>query len=649
MSVKSGGSRYSRGTTASNRSNSKSPKPNNSHDSVGEPDSPQVAIVETYGEDNTYKYAFTYEKATLYEFKYEKAPYPAEIDPCYRCNRRVKKEDQVNVGVLFHKQCFRCRICGIPLTIQNFQRNDANSGDKEIYCRTHVGKKVAQIRSGEVPPMGLEGPSVGPGKKYILQVTGTSQRPINRNPNQRQLPPSNHPAIGQREWGADTPSPYNLNDTSQWSADQSQSSLDFSRDYRDRAGHYGKGFNYYVPEQMRKPIPHPTSVLKSFQDFDNAGVFEAQPLLEQRHREEEERLLRFLMEEREKELSRLDDMVDSEKDKAAEELLASIENLSVHSIPRNLVDERDRIEEHFMQVKEDRLKKVTEKIGAEEKTRSSKMIDRHCIEMLTLIGEKDREVDRMCIFDHSMKPPMEPPEGKKSSLYKSPEMFARLDAHAVQMANSDFSTMTDLVRELTKYCKTELEKARVLFRWVVAKDANKHSVGDIMRPHAMDRLLKGVKISDNNVPLTAEANIGQPPRPDQKATADDVGCPDNQDHHNTAPIAIDNDQHPRHPQDQKRDNAANILQSSQTAQEATADDVRCFEDEDHHDIAPITIDDDQYPRPSLDQDKNNSAPVALENDEHQGHSQYQDHNKDEDDSVPTTSSSNEAAQTQEGR
>ena len=63
---------------------------------------------------------------------------------------------------------------------------------------------------------------------------------------------------------------------------------------------------------------------------------------------------------------------------------------------------------------------------------------RHCVEMLTLIGEKDREVDRMCIFDHSMKPPMEPPEGKKATLYKSPEIFARLDAHAIQVRGAGF-------------------------------------------------------------------------------------------------------------------------------------------------------------------------------------------------------------------
>ena len=53
--------------------------------------------------------------------------------------------------------------------------------------------------------------------------------------------------------------------------------------------------------------------------------------------------------------------------------------------------------------------------------------------MLTLIGEKDREVDRMCLFDHSMKPPAEPPEGKKSSLFKSPAVFESLDLRAIEV------------------------------------------------------------------------------------------------------------------------------------------------------------------------------------------------------------------------
>lgn len=458
-------------------------KPSNK--SMGSQDSltPKVAIVESYGEDQSYRYSFTYEKATLYEFKYEKAFKPAAVDPCFRCNRRVLPQDKVDVGVLFHKQCFRCRICGLPLTIQTFHRNDANEGDREIYCRTHVGKNVAQIKSGEVPPMGIEGPQTGPGKKYIFQVTGKSIRPLPETPVKPQMNKGIGPSPGGDSLASLTPG--NVNDTSIWT---NQSSPNISMEIT-------QGYDNYRPHQQQptKPITHPKSLLVSYDDFENAGVFDAQLMLEERHREEEERLLRFLLEEREKELRRLDDTVELEKEKAADDLLSSIENLSMTSIPRSLVDERERIEDHFRQVHEERLKAVTEKIATEEKTRNGKMIDRHCHEMLTLIGEKDRERDRMCLFDHSMKPPPEPPEGKKSSLYKSPAVFEALDLRAIDLANKDYSTMTDLVRDLTRTCKTELEKARVLFRWVIAKDINKHSVNEIVRPHATDRLLKGVK------------------------------------------------------------------------------------------------------------------------------------------------------------
>ena len=142
--------------------------------STDEPDSPKVQIVESVGEDKSYKYSFTYEKATLYEFKFTRAPTPDAIDPCYRCNRRVLPKDQTKIeNLLFHKQCFRCRICGLPLTHKTYHRNSSNNNknDYDIYCRTHIGKNIAQIQRGEVPPMGVEGPSVdGQGKKYIVQV-----------------------------------------------------------------------------------------------------------------------------------------------------------------------------------------------------------------------------------------------------------------------------------------------------------------------------------------------------------------------------------------------------------------------------------------------------------------------------------------------
>lgn len=60
----------------------------------------------------------------------------------------------------------------------------------------------------------------------------------------------------------------------------------------------------------------------------------------------------------------MDETVAREKEKAAEELLASIENLSINSVPRSLMDERERIEEHFSQVSLVRMS-VSAEVGSE--------------------------------------------------------------------------------------------------------------------------------------------------------------------------------------------------------------------------------------------------------------------------------------------
>lgn len=42
------------------------------------------------------------------------------------------------------------------------------------------------------------------------------------------------------------------------------------------------------------------------------------------------------------------------------------------------------------------------------------------------------------MFDHSMKPPVMPPETKKADLYKSPEVFKKLDERAIEVNNNSF-------------------------------------------------------------------------------------------------------------------------------------------------------------------------------------------------------------------
>jgi len=56
--------------------------------------------------------------------------------------------------------------------------------------------------------------------------------------------------------------------------------------------------------------------------------------------------------------------------------------------PRNLVAERERIEDHFRRMRDDKMRVVMDKVAGEEKARASRMLDRQCHEMLVLLAEK---------------------------------------------------------------------------------------------------------------------------------------------------------------------------------------------------------------------------------------------------------------------
>ena len=36
-------------------------------------------------------------------------------DTCHRCGGRVYPVERVDVGALFHRRCFRCKICGLQV------------------------------------------------------------------------------------------------------------------------------------------------------------------------------------------------------------------------------------------------------------------------------------------------------------------------------------------------------------------------------------------------------------------------------------------------------------------------------------------------------------------------------------------------------
>ncbi|XP_060064696.1 uncharacterized protein LOC132545044 [Ylistrum balloti] len=65
--------------------------------------------------------------------------YQTDEDACFKCGKTVYQLDKIGPirKVLFHKQCFRCCICGSALTVKNYSQNFNDKSDKQVYCRNH--------------------------------------------------------------------------------------------------------------------------------------------------------------------------------------------------------------------------------------------------------------------------------------------------------------------------------------------------------------------------------------------------------------------------------------------------------------------------------------------------------------------------------
>lgn len=93
-------------------------------------------------------------------------------------------------------------------------------------------------------------------------------------------------------------------------------------------------------------------------------------------------------------------------------------------------------------------------------------------------------------------PPPCPPKVSKWQLYESEradEVFKDVDARAINIAQEDQQTFTDLVHHLTRHCLTDIEKARAIFRWITVKNLNTMQFDPSIKPDTPFGLLRGIK------------------------------------------------------------------------------------------------------------------------------------------------------------
>lgn len=415
---------------------------------------------------------------------------------CLRCGKMVYPTDKIGPlkdYTFFHSGCFRCVVCGSKLTLKTYYNNQFSADDKEVYCSQHVPKigagridkdsveikaalnvpKVSigineQIRPGGKSSFDAEALAI---KSHIVNRTAVNEAEV------RRVSETNgyHDEVDERKknWGR-----------------FDSSALHIQHALKQTA----------VQKKYDKPHAH---AIESFLDE------EEQRELELNQKKEEDRLYREFHQMRSQEEERALKGVQEEWEVELTKLTAKFEK-DLQTKARNKEDqkvltlkyakEKDKFEKNMTLKREKKKESVTKRLLEHERAAAAALVEKHSEEMMKLIVEKKKEklVDEGDAIEDgtgypSHPPPPLPPNFTKTDIYKDPSEFEEVDQRAIDVAQTDQATFTDLIRQLCGDCKSDVEKARTIFRWITVKNLNSIMFEENARGDTPMGLLRGIK------------------------------------------------------------------------------------------------------------------------------------------------------------
>lgn len=245
--------------------------------------------------------------------------------------------------------------------------------------------------------------------------------------------------------------------------------------------------------------------------------------LEQKHRDEEDRLYRLFQEQRNKENEKVNHGLQEEWEVELERLTAKFErelgkrknsdDVKILTIKHN--KEKEEAKKNLTIKREKKKESVSRKLLEQERAATAELVEKHSQEMMTLIQTKkeqytkDQNEEEFDVHHESYNklqgaeetaskypsqpPPPVPPSFAKTEIYRDPTVFADVDERAISVAQEDQKTFTDLVRQLVAGCGSDVEKARAIFRWITVKNLNSIMFEDTERGDTPMGLLRGIK------------------------------------------------------------------------------------------------------------------------------------------------------------
>ncbi|KAI6194244.1 Lim and transglutaminase domain protein [Aphelenchoides besseyi] len=355
-------------------------------------------------------------------------------ETCHRCAKAVYPTDKVGPlkdSSYFHHGCFKCYICGTRLAIKTYCNNRDDIDDREVYCANHV------------PNANPHDPIPNRTSKLNGKSTPTAQNDL------------------------------------RW-ADAGMQDM--------KIAHAMKA------TQVTKPYPK-----IKHEGAKYAVDYDAQTRLELIHRRVEDDLYRTFNEERRRELEQFQEETKEEWEKALADFARRYERGSANTdqkedLVRQLTIKRDR-----------KLETLTHRRKERERHKTTELFDRQAVEMLDLFRQarQTKQEDRNGDYEESYSasapsypstpPPPQPAVCSKRNIYTDTAVFEHIDQVAISIAQSDVSTFTDLVRTLISGARSDVEKARAIYRWITVKNLNVMVFDNDLENDSPMGLLRGIK------------------------------------------------------------------------------------------------------------------------------------------------------------
>ncbi|XP_060072641.1 hillarin-like [Ylistrum balloti] len=444
-------------------------------------------------------------------------PLPDSSNDCYRCSRKVYMQEKIGPvhDVVFHKNCFKCFVCGQFLNIRSYWSNATDSGDKEVYCNTHA------------PRIGA--PKLGPGalgiKNAMDAQKGYQKMSKKLKPEVREAGTLRIPSYGMQ--AVEVQRAVSVPKTQKVTSPD-QSGPQFGKDALHIKGPIDAQLLMKGNQLLHEKHHYPPNIYKKRKNV----LLDAQKRLEEEHRREEDLLLEQITQNRRQEIRRISDELNMEWQVKLKDLTEKFEREMDKKKKKIKDSEKKQMTMHFENQRKDlevtinekrnrKRESMTMRIREKEQKVTSTMVARQSKQMLQLLAAKKEEIKQEIVEEIAQEtngvnghdeqeelveeviealglpatdlPPPNPPSCRKKELYEDVGIFNELDEDVIKVAENEQCTYTELVQQLTENLKTDLEKVRALYRWVTVKDLNIIDFEETLGTDNPMGLLRGIK------------------------------------------------------------------------------------------------------------------------------------------------------------